>query len=65
MRLVFATDIHHAFKSVSDLPARTEADIIDYRVKEQGLDTIILDETQYARMGGSVPKVLINLSGIS
>jgi len=32
-------------------------DIVDYRVTEQGLDTIILDETQYARMGGSVPRV--------
>jgi len=56
MRLVFATDIHHAFKSVSDLLGRTEADIIGYRVKEQGLDTIILDETQYARMGDLFPR---------
>ncbi len=32
-------------------------DIIDYRVTEQGLDTIILDETRYGRMGGIVPKV--------
>ncbi len=32
-------------------------DIIDYRVTEQGLDTIILDERRYARMGGTVPRV--------
>lgn len=32
-------------------------DIIDYRAAEKGLDTIILDERRYGRMGGSVPKV--------
>jgi uncharacterized protein len=32
-------------------------DILDYRVTEPGLHTIILDERRYARMGGSVPKI--------
>jgi len=32
-------------------------DIIDYRATEDGLDTIILDERRYGRMGGSVPRV--------
>jgi Icc-related predicted phosphoesterase/predicted nucleotidyltransferase len=32
-------------------------DIIDYRITEHGIDTVILDEAQYARMGGTVPKV--------
>jgi uncharacterized protein len=32
-------------------------DIVDYRVTEQGLDTIILDERRYGRMGGAVPRI--------
>jgi Icc-related predicted phosphoesterase/predicted nucleotidyltransferase len=32
-------------------------DIVDYRVREQGLDTIILDEQRYGRMGGTVPRI--------
>lgn len=32
-------------------------DIVDYRVTEHGIDSVILDEKLYARMGGSVPKV--------
>jgi uncharacterized protein len=32
-------------------------DIIDYRITEDGIDTVIIDEARYARMGGTVPKV--------
>jgi Icc-related predicted phosphoesterase/predicted nucleotidyltransferase len=32
-------------------------DIIDYRITEHGIDTVILDEARYARMGGTIPKV--------
>lgn len=32
-------------------------DIIDYRITEHGIDSVILDERLYARMGGAVPRV--------
>jgi len=36
---------------------REVRDILDYRVTEQGIEEIILDEQRYARMGGIVPRV--------